>query len=185
MKQLLIFLGIVAACVLGYMSVYNGVINASEQVDRALGDIDAQLQRRSDLIPNLVNAVSGYMGHEKEAIELVTNARAKLNGAQSIEQKSAANNELSRALGSFMLVVENYPDLKASTNFIQLQDELAGTENRIAFANRTYNEAVSVYNLKIKGIPGKWIAENLGYKEREYFKIDEAKKEAPKVEFKK
>ena len=182
----------VAACILvfflvsglGVMGLYNGMVSGQEGVTRGMADIDTQLRRRADLIPNLINTVKGYMDHEKAAIASVTQARENMLGAKTVGEKAAAEASLTRALGSFMLVVENYPDLKANTNFIQLQDELAGTENRIATARRDYNRAVENFNLKIKRFPGVFLAPIFGFTaEAEYFKTDEESRAVPNVKF--
>ena len=140
---------------------YNGLVSKSEAVDTELSNLDVMLQRRADLIPNLVNTVKGYTTHETEIINSITDAREKLINANSLEEKSNANNELTSSLNALMVVVENYPDLKSSQNFIQLSDELAGTENRVAVARRDYNSAVKNYNLKVKTFPGNILARNV------------------------
>ena len=165
------------------MGQFNGMVSGQEGVTRGMSDIDTQLRRRADLIPNLINTVKGYMDHEKTAIATVTQAREKMLGARTVGEKAAAEANLTRALGSFMVVVENYPNLKANTNFIQLQDELAGTENRIATARRDYNRAVQVFNLRIKRFPGVWFAPRFGFTEAEYFKTDEESRAVPNVKF--
>lgn len=171
-----IFAGIV-------MSGYNGLVSMNESVTGKWSQVENQLQRRSDLIPNLVNTVKGYAAHESDVFKSVADARAKLGGAKTVAETSAANSEMNSALSRLLMVAENYPDLKASTNFTQLQDELAGTENRIAVARKDYNDAVQVYNAKIKSIPTALYAGMLGFNERDYFKADEGAKTAPKVQF--
>ena len=165
------------------ISSYNGIVSKAEEVDNKFATIDTQLQRRADLIPNLVNTVKGYAKQEQEVINSVTEARAKLAGATTVADKAKADDELTSALNRLMVVVENYPDLKSSQNFIQLSDELAGTENRIATARRDYNEAVKEYNLKIKKFPTNLMAGMFGYEQREYFEASEQSKEAPNVNF--
>ena len=165
------------------VSSYNGIVAKAEEVDNKFSIIDTQLQRRADLIPNLVNTVKGYAKQEQEIINSVTEARAKLAGATTVADKAKADDELTSALNRLMVVVENYPDLKSSQNFIQLSDELAGTENRIATARRDYNEAVKEYNLKIKKFPTNLMAGMFGYEQREYFEASEQSKEAPNVNF--
>lgn len=132
------------------------------------------LQRRADLIPNLVNTVKGYTSHEDAIIDKITTARENLNKAKTVEEKSEANDELSSALNSLMVVVENYPDLKASENFINLQDELAGTENRIAVARKDYNDAVKSYNTSIKKFPGSIFAGMFAFDSKTYFELPQA-----------
>lgn len=165
------------------ISSYNGIVSKAEEVDNKFATIDTQLQRRADLIPNLVNTVKGYAKQEQEIINSVTEARAKLAGATTITDKAKADDELTSALNRLMVVVENYPDLKSSQNFIQLSDELAGTENRIATARRDYNEAVKSYNLKIKKFPTNLIAGMFGYSQKDYFEASEQSKEVPNVNF--
>lgn len=162
---------------------YNGMVSKREAVDSALSDLDVMLQRRSDLIPNLVSTVKGYTNHENEVIDKITEARAKLTSANSVEEKSEANNELSSSLKALMVVVENYPDLKASENFKQLSDELAGTENRIAVARKDYNNAVKTLNTTIKKFPNNIIAGMFGFEQAEYFEADESSTEVPSVNF--
>ena len=165
------------------ISNYNSIISASEEVDNKFAIIDTYLQRRADLIPNLVNTVEGYTQQEQEIINSITEAREKMVEAASVSEKAEADNELTSALNNLMVIVENYPDLKSSQNFIQLSDELAGTENRIATARRDYNEAVKEYNLKIKKFPTGIIANMFGYKEKEYFQASEGSQEVPNVQF--
>ena len=141
------------------------------------------MQRRADLIPNLVNTVKGYANQEKEIINKVTTAREKLVGANSVTAKAEADQELTNALSRLLVVVENYPELKSSQNFIQLSDELAGTENRIATARRDYNEAVKTYNLKIKKFPSNVMANMFGFGEKQYFEASEESKNVPNVQF--
>ena len=139
---LITVIAIIAIIVMFLVGSYNGLVSKSEAVDTELSNLDVMLQRRADLIPNLVNTVKGYTTHETEIINSITDAREKLINANSLEEKSNANNELTSSLNALMVVVENYPDLKSSQNFIQLSDELAGTENRVAVARRDYNSAV-------------------------------------------
>ncbi len=162
---------------------YNGMVSKKEAVDSALSDLDVMLQRRADLIPNLVSTVKGYTNHENEVIDKITEARAKLSSANSVEEKSKANNELSSSLNALMVVVENYPDLKSSENFKQLSDELAGTENRIAVARKDYNNSVKTLNTTIKKFPNNIIAGMFGFEKAEYFEADESSSEVPNVNF--
>ena len=162
---------------------YNGMVSANENVDSKWSQVDNQMQRRSDLIPNLVNTVKGYASHEKEVFQSVSDARAKMAGAQSVGDKLAANTELNSALSRLLAVAENYPQLKADQNFRQLQDELSGTENRIAVARKDYNDAVQSYNTKIKSLPYSLFAGALGFTARDYFKVEETAKAVPKVQF--
>ena len=162
---------------------YNSLIRLRNQVKNAWAQIDVQLKRRHDLIPNLVETVKGYAEHEKEVFTAVTEARAKVGGAGTIGDKIGAENELSSALSRLLLVVENYPQLKANQNFIRLQDELAGTENRIAVERRRYNEAVRAYNVMIRTFPRNVIANMFGFVRAEFFEAPEEAQTAPKVEF--
>ena len=184
MKKAGIIIGaIVVILAIFFIGGYNGLVGKKEAVDSKMADLDVMLQRRSDLIPNLVNTVKGFTNHENEAIEKVTKAREKLAGASSVEEKSSANNELSNSLKSLMVVVENYPDLKSSQNFTQLSDELAGTENRIATARKDYNDAVKSFNTSIKGFPNNILAGMFGFSEAKYFEATETSKEVPNVSF--
>lgn len=173
---------ILAASVIG---TYNGLATSREAVTSKAADIDTALQRRADLIPNLVNTVKGFTQHEDEVIEKITTAREHLVNAQSLEEKSAANAELTSGLNALMVIVENYPDLKSSENFIALQDELSGTENRIATARHDYNEVVKTYNTKIQTFPSNIIAGMLNFEKAEYFEADDSAKEVPVVDFSK
>lgn len=155
------------------VSGYNGMISKQENVESSASDLDVMLQRRADLIPNLVSTVKGYATHENEIIEKVTDARTKLMNANSIEEKSTANNELSSSLKALMVVVENYPDLKSSENYKQLSDELAGTENRIAVSRKDYNNSVKTLNTTIKKFPNNILAGMFGIEKATYFEADE------------
>lgn len=187
MKKTGIVLGSIIAVivVIGMLlaSGYNGMVSKKETVDSSLSNLDVMLQRRADLIPNLVSTVKGYTNHESEIIEKITNARANLVGAGSVEEKSRANNELSKSLNALMVVVENYPDLKSSENFRQLSDELAGTENRIAVARKDYNDAVKTYNTSIKRFPNNIMANMFNFEQATYFEADEKSTEVPSVNF--
>lgn len=186
-KFLFVFAAVVVALLLvaalaffAWMSFKNGIIRQRENVDAEWSQVENQLKRRADLIPNLVSTVKGFAAHETEAIAAVTEARARLGGAGgTVADRAKTENELSGALSRLLVIVENYPNLKADQNFRQLSDELAGTENRIAVARRAYNEAVRAYNTKIKQFPGSL----LGLETCEYFEITEADKAVPKVEF--
>ncbi|WP_059170317.1 LemA family protein [Bacillus sp. FJAT-27445] len=179
----LVILGIIVVLGIMLMSSYNGFVNAEENVDQSYAQIENQLQRRLDLIPNLVNTVKGYAAHEKETIKAISDARARLAGARSPEEEATANAELSGALSRLLVVVENYPNLKADTQFTQLMDELAGTENRIAVARKDYNDEVAIFNKKVKRFPGAIVAGITGFDEKEYFRADPRSQEAPEVDF--
>ncbi len=173
-------IGIIALILIGG---YNGIISKEESVESTLSDLDVMLQRRGDLIPNLVSTVKGYASHEDEIIDKVTEARTKLVNASSVEEKSTANNELSSALNGLLMIVENYPDLKASENFSQLMDELSGTENRIAVARRDYNNAVKELNSSIRKFPNNILANMFGFEQAAYFEAEESSVEVPDVSF--
>ncbi|MDQ1004976.1 LemA protein [Neobacillus niacini] len=187
MKKGLVVIGIIIAAfvLVGVMlmSSYNNFVSLQENVDQSYAQIENQLQRRLDLIPNLVNTVKGYASHEKEVIASISDARARLAGAKTVEEEATANAELSGALSRLLVVVENYPNLKADQQFTQLMDELSGTENRISVARKDYNDQVAVYNKRVKQFPGAIIAGITGFDEKEYFNADPKAAGAPKVDF--
>jgi len=162
---------------------YNSLVTLDESVKAAWAQVENQLQRRYDLIPNYVETVKGYAAHEKELFVKVTEARSRVAGAKSIPDKIQANNSLAGALSRLLVVVERYPDLKANTNFIRLQDELAGTENRIAVERRRYNETVKVYNIRIRRFPTNLLAGMFGFERAAFFEVPKERQEAPKVKF--
>lgn len=189
-KTGLIVLGILILAIIAlagyFVGTYNRLQVMDENVTSRWAQVENQLKRRNDLIPNLVNTVKGYAAHEKEIFTNIAEARSKLSGAINSNdvkavQKSA--NELNSALSRLLMVVENYPDLKADKAFIGLQDELAGTENRLAVARMDYNESVKAINALIRTFPTSVIAALSGIKQREYFEITEEEKQIPKVEF--
>lgn len=162
---------------------YNNLVTMDEGVKGAWAQVENQLQRRYDLIPNLVETVKGYAAHERGVFVQVTEARSKVAGAGSINDKIDANNQLSSALSRLLLVVERYPELKANTNFIRLQDELAGTENRIAVERRRYNETVKAFNIRIRRFPTNIFANMFGFDQAPFFEVPKERQEAPKVDF--
>jgi LemA protein len=171
-----------------FIGIYNGLVGLRNQVKNAWAQIDVQLKRRYDLIPNLVETVKGYAAHEKQTLENVTNARnmaQSMSGANTgIAERAKAEGELSGALSRLLLVVENYPDLKANQNFLALQEELTSTENKISFSRQYYNDTVLKYNNKIQMFPSNVIAGMTGFKESEFFETKTAEeREAPKVSF--
>ncbi len=180
---LLVIIAVIIVIALALGGIYNSIVTLEENVNSEFSNVSVMLERRADLIPNLVSTVKGYASHEQAAIDSVTKARENLLQAKTIEEKGEANNELTSALNALMVIVENYPDLKANQNFIQLSDELAGTENRIATARRDYNDAVKAYNSKVKKFPTNLIAGMFGFSEKDYFEVEPSKTEVPKVEF--
>ncbi|MDP2914419.1 MAG: LemA family protein [Candidatus Aminicenantes bacterium] len=184
MGALVIFLIIIAALALIAVGMYNGLIQMRNRCDNAWSQVDVQLKRRYDLIPNLVETVKGYAKHEREVFQNVTDARSKAISAGTIKDQSAAENQLTGALKTLFAVAENYPDLKANQNFLMLQEELAGTESKIAYARQFYNDQVMKFNQKQQVVPSNIIAKMFGFKEREYFVLEEpAAKEPVKVSF--
>ncbi len=164
----------------------NSLVSMAEEVRLEAAQVETQLQRRNDLIPNFVNTVKGYAAHEEEVYSEIADARAKLGGAiedGDVEAMNEANSALDNALSRLLIVVENYPELKANENFIALQDELAGTENRIAIARENYNTTAASYNKEIKMFPGSLIASMCNLEEAEYFEASEEAKDAPVVNF--
>lgn len=180
---LIVILVLVVVIGIALVGGYNKMVSQRESVDTSSANLDVMLQRRADLIPNLVNTVKGYTSHENEVIEQITTARENLINANNMEEKATADEELSSAIDALMIVVENYPDLKSSQNFIQLSDELAGTENRIATARRDYNNAVQTYNLTIRRFPNNLLAGMFGFETVEYFEATESSQEVPNVSF--
>lgn len=162
---------------------YNSFIILDESVKNAWSQVENQLQRRYDLIPNLVETVKGYAKQEKEVLIEVTNARARVGGAGTVPEKIQANNELSGALSRLLVVVEQYPDLKSNQNFLRLQDELAGTENRIAVERRRYNETVQQYNVAVRRFPNNLVAAAFGFQPKTTFEAPAAAKSTPQVKF--
>lgn len=189
MKIALIIVGILILIIVipfSYLKgTYNSLVTMDESVKGAWAQVENQLQRRYDLIPNYVETVKGYAKHEKEVFIKVTEARSKVAGAKNISEKIETNNQLSSALARLLVVVERYPDLKANTNFIRLQDELAGTENRIAVERRRFNEAVKAFNIKIRSFPTNMIAGMFGFGKATFFEVPKERQEAPKVKFSK
>lgn len=166
-----------------FKNTYNQLVILDEGVKTAWAQVENQLQRRYDLIPNLVETVKGYAAHEKETFIEVTNARARAAGANSPQEAMGANNVLASALGRLMVIVEMYPELKANQNFIRLQDELAGTENRLSVERRRYNETVRTYNQKIRSFPVNMIAGMFEFERANLFEVASEAKQAPKVKF--
>ncbi len=170
--------------VLAMIGMYNALVRLRNQVDNAWSQIDVQLKRRHDLIPNLIETAKGYMKHERETFEAITEARSKAMGAGNVADSSKAEGMLGEALSKFMLVVENYPDLKANQNFLSLQEELTSTENKISFARQSFNDQVLFFNNKIQMFPSNVIAGMFAFIKRDFFEIEvAAEREVPKVSF--
>src|SRR5438093_3272092 len=180
---LLILVGFIVAAGLWLMGTYNGLVTLRQAVRNAWAQIDVQLKRRHDLIPNLVNTVNGYAAHEKETFERVINARARATSATSAGEAIKAEGELSSALARLLAVSESYPELKANQNFIALQEELTSTENRIAYARQYYNDSVAKLNTQIQVFPTLVIAGMFGFKEEPFFEAPSEETAAPTVKF--
>lgn len=178
-----IILGIIALLALFLWATYNGLVTAKVRVQEAFSHIDVQLKRRTDLIPNLVETVKGYAKHEKELLEEVTKARTSLMKASGIEEKAKANNQLGDTLKSLFAVAENYPTLRANENFLSLQEELADTENKVAYARQFYNSTVMDYNTKLQVFPTNMFAGMLRFTPAEFFAATEEERKEVKVKF--
>jgi LemA protein len=179
----LVVLGLLVLLILLIIGIYNSLVGLRNQVDNAWSQIDVQLKRRHDLIPNLVETAKGYMKHERGTLEAVTEARARAMGAKSVSDAAKAEGALGEALSKFMLVVENYPDLKANQNFLAVQEELSSTENKIAFARQAYNDQVLFFNNKTQMFPSNIVAGMFGFAKRDFFETGAAEREVPKVSF--
>lgn len=178
-----IILGLAVALIAWLIGIYNSLIKLRNRTNEAWSDIDVQLKRRYNLIPNLVETVKGYATHERELFEKVTKARTAAMGAQDPAEKAQAENALSGTLKSLFAVAENYPDLKANQNFLELQKELSDTENKIQAARRFYNGNVRDFNIKIQKFPNTLVAGTFGFKERDFFEIEEEARGPVKVSF--
>jgi LemA protein len=180
----IVILAIVALIVIFLIAAYNGLIRKRNQIENAWSQIDVQLKRRLDLIPNLVETVKGYAAHEKETLERVIQARnAAMQAPDTPNAQAAADNQLTGALKSIFALGEAYPDLKANQNFLQLQEELTATEGRVAYARQFYNDSVLEYNNKLEQFPTMYFARALKFQRREYFEADEAARTAPEISF--
>jgi len=182
-KSVWIIVAVVAVLAVTMVSSYNNLVTMNENINGKWSQIENQLQRRADLIPNLANTVKGYAIHEQQAIQAVVDARTKLVGAQGPVAKAEGNGELNNALSRLLVVAENYPNLKADKNFQALMDELAGTENHLAVARKDYNESVQGYNTAIRSLPASLYAGTFSFGPKEYFKADEGTKQVPQVKF--
>ncbi len=187
MKKSLIIVGIILAIILipimMAVGTYNSLVQLDEDANAQWAQVENQLKRRADLIPNLVNTVQGFASQEKEVLIGVTEARSRLETAASPEEAAEANAQLTNALSRLNVVVERYPELKSNENFIRLQDELAGTENRIAVARRDYNESARIFNSRIRRFPTNILANMFGFDGKEYFEVGEEDQEVPEVDF--
>lgn len=190
-KGSILVVGLIAIVVIALIFIvsavgsYNRLVSLNEKVKTALSQIDNQLQRRNDLIPNVVETVKGYAAHEEEVFTKIAESRSKLAGAATIEDRASASSELSGAISRLLVIAENYPELKANQNFQQLIDNLENTENRLAIARMDYNNIAREYNTAIKKFPTVILANLFGFDEYDYFEADESAKEAPKVDFSK
>ena len=179
----IIILVLVVAVIGAFISIYNGLVTVKQKVKNAWSQIEVQLQKRFDLVPNLVETVKGYAKHEKEVLDKVTELRSSWASAKSNSEKVEVENQFAGALKTIMAVAENYPELKANANFAKLQDDLKGTEDKVAFSRQFYNDTVTRFNDKLQVFPTNIIGSMFGFKEEELFKTDDAAKAAPKVQF--
>ncbi|MBN2308351.1 MAG: LemA family protein [Candidatus Hydrogenedentes bacterium] len=182
MTPIYIVAGLALVAAVAVIAIYNSLVRLKNHVENAWSQIDVQLKRRHDLIPNLVETVKGYMNHERETLEAVTRARGAAAAASGVQNQAAAENALGGALGRFFVAVEKYPDLKASQNFLALQEELASTENKIGFARQFYNDSVMRLNTKVQMFPSNLVAGVFRFNRAEFFEIDDAAaRSAPEV----
>ncbi len=180
----IILISLAVILIIWVISMYNSLVRLRNQVKNAWSQIDVQLKRRYDLIPNLIETVKGYMKHERETLEAVTRMRAQAMGATGVADKAKAENMLSSALGQFKVAVENYPDLKANKNFLALQEELTSTENKISFARQNYNDQVLFFNNKTEMFPSNILAGMFGFSKEVFFEIEDPQERVvPKVSF--
>ncbi len=180
---MIVLLLVVVVIIIWLISTYNRLVVLRNRIENAWSQIDVQLKRRTDLIPNLVETVKGYAAHEKEVFQKVTEARSALMTAKGVKEQGEANNMLTGALKTLFAVAENYPELKANQNFMQLQEELSGTESKIAYARQFYNDTVLKYDNMREKFPSNLVAGMFGFQEREYFAVEEAEREPVKVKF--
>jgi LemA protein len=184
MIPLIVILGIVFILVIWLIGIYNALVRLRNQVKNAWSQIDVQLKRRHDLIPNLIETVKGYMKHERETLEKITEYRSQAMNANTVGEKAKAEGLLGGALGQLQVAVEAYPDLKANQNFLSLQEELTSTENKISYARQSYNDQVMFFNNKIQMFPSNIVAGMFNFNEEEFFELeDPSEKAVPKVEF--
>ncbi len=178
-----IVIAIIVILVILVIATYNGLVSLRNQVKNSWSQIDVELQRRFDLIPNLVETVKGYTNHEETVLTKVTELRTSWSDASTVSEKADLENELSGALKSIMAVAENYPDLKSNTNFLSLQEELANTENKLSNSRQSYNNVTTVYNTKLEVFPSNIIANMFGFKQAELFNVSDESKQSVKVQF--
>ena len=184
MIALIIVLAVLILLIIFVIGIYNALVRLRNQVGNAWSQIDVQLKRRHDLVPNLVETAKGYMQHERQTFEAITQARSQAMGAKTVTETAKAEGALGEALSKFMLVVENYPDLKANQNFLAVQEELTSTENKISFARQSYNDQVLFFNNKIQMFPSNAVANMFSFAKRDFFEIETAaEREVPKVSF--
>ncbi|MDP1722911.1 MAG: LemA family protein [Candidatus Gottesmanbacteria bacterium] len=183
MTPLWIVLGLVVLAGIYFWSLYNGLVSLKTNIEEGWSQIDVQLKRRADLIPNLVESVKGYAKHEKTVFSDVTKARSAMMGARSMESKAQASDMLTSALGKLIAIAEAYPQLKANENFLQLQKELSDTEDKVAYSRQYYNNLIRDYNEKIRTFPNTLFNESLGFHEKEYFEASQEERKAVKVKF--
>lgn len=176
-------IGVLVVIIIAFFSIGNGIVKEQNSVDSAFADIDTQLQRRNDLIPNLVSTVKGYAAHEEKIFTAISTAQSAMTKAETVTDKAAANDQVSSALNGLLRLQVSYPDIKADKQFTQLADELAGTENRIAVARTRYNDVVKTYNNKVTLFPTSIVAGMRGATKKEFFKASESAKNAPSVDF--
>lgn len=185
MPELLLYVpvALIVLVAIVFIWIYNGLVTLRNRIENAWSQIDVQLKKRTDLIPNLVETVKGYAKHERETFERITDARAATVNAKSVREKAVADNLLSGALKSLFAVSENYPDLKANQNFLQLQEELSGVESKIAYARQFYNDSVLAFNTKIQVFPSNLVAGMLGFLKNDYFRVEGKERENVQVRF--
>lgn len=180
---LTIVIVVLVVVILAIIMLYNSIIRLNNEVENSFSQIDVQLKRRNDLIPNLIETVKGYMKHEKTVLENITKARASIMSSSNIHEKAKASNQISEALKTIFAVSENYPKLRANENFLQLQEELTGTENKVSYSRQHYNDIVMKFNNKIQVFPNNIFASMLNFKEKELFQAAEAERKNIKVQF--
>lgn len=183
MSWLIITIAVLVLVALVFFTYYNRFVTLRNRIENSMAQINVQLKKRADLVPNLLEAVKGYMKHEKSIITEVTNARKELVGAKTLDKKIAAGNKLQSALGSIFAIAENYPNLKANENFLQLQQELSSIEDKVAYSRQYYNDNIMSFNTMSQTIPGVWFAKMYGFAGQKYLEITEAEKAVPKLKF--